>query len=191
AHPGLAFYENKYLSAELGIVCNVLVLASFVALIGPGTSRRRWLLALGLGAASGLAILARPNMIVALPCSLLAIVALSEGADWRARVRSAALPCVTLLLGTLLTLAPMAARNLAVTGHPDVQPIHGGGTSFFIGNNPQARGVWNSGGLLSANLGTESAELGEALDIDPTLDDRNRARAIGEALYARSLTWIR
>src|SRR5690606_9920268 len=30
AHPGLAFYENKYLSAELGVACNVLVLACFV-----------------------------------------------------------------------------------------------------------------------------------------------------------------
>jgi hypothetical protein len=188
AHPGLAFYENKYVSAELGIACNVLVLASFVALLG--RDRRRWPLALALGAASGLAILARPNMILALPCSLLAILALVEGEGWRARARAAALPCAALLLGTLLTLAPMAARNLVVTGHPDVQPIHGGGTSFFIGNNPEARGVWNSGGLLSANLGTESAELGEALDIDPTLDDRDRARAIGEALYARSFTWI-
>jgi hypothetical protein len=189
AHPGLSFYENKYLSAELGIACNVLVLASFVALLGQ--TKRRWLGALGLGAASGLAILARPNMVLAVPFSLLAIVALVEADDWRARVRAAAGPCAALLLGTLLALAPMAARNLVVTGHPDVQPIHGGGTSFFIGNNPESRGVWNDGGLLSANLGTESSELAQALDIDPELDDRDRARAIGEALYARSFAWIR
>lgn len=189
AHPSLAFYENKYLSAELGIACNVLVLASFVALLGH--NRRSWLLVLGLGAASGLAILARPNMILALPFSLLAIAALAEGEGWRARVRAAALPCAGMLLGVLLSLAPMAARNLAVTGHPDIQPIHGGGTSFFIGNNPKSRGVWNDAGLLSADLGNERAELGEALDIDPTLADRDRARAIGEALYVRSLAWIR
>jgi hypothetical protein len=189
AHPGLAFYENKYLSAELGIACNVLVLASFVSLLG--REARLWLGALGLGAASGLAILARPNMVLAVPFSLLAIAALVEADGWRARVRAASLPCAALLLGTLLALAPMAARNLVVTGHPDVQPIHGGGTSFFIGNNPKSRGVWNDGGLLSANLGTESAELVQALDIDPELDDRDRARAIGEALYARSFAWIR
>jgi 4-amino-4-deoxy-L-arabinose transferase-like glycosyltransferase len=189
AHPGLAFYENKYLSAELGITCNVLVLASFVALLG--TDRRRWLLALGLGVASGLAILARPNMILALPFSLLAIATLVEGDGWRARARAAAWPCAALLLGTALSLAPMAARNLAVTGHPDISPIHGGGTSFFIGNNPQARGVWNDAGLLSAQLGTEADELAKALEIDPELDDRDRARAIGDALYARSFEWIR
>ncbi|HVI02185.1 MAG TPA: hypothetical protein VM869_25905 [Enhygromyxa sp.] len=189
AYPGLAFYENKYLSAELGIACNVLVLASFVALLG--RERSRWPLALALGAASGLAILARPNMVIALPFSLLAIAALADGDDWRARARAAAGPCAALLLGTVLALAPMAARNLAVTGHPDVQPIHGGGTSFFIGNNPEARGVWNNAGLLSANLGTESAELTVALGIDPQLDDRDRARAIGAALYARSFAWIR
>ncbi|MFO7567248.1 MAG: hypothetical protein R6X02_31680 [Enhygromyxa sp.] len=188
AYPGLAFYENKYLSAELGIACNVLALAAFVALL---KARRRGLGALGLGLASGLAILARPNMILALPFSLVAIAALSEGEGWRDRARAAALPGAALLLGCVLALAPMAARNLAVTGHPDVAPIHGGGTSFFIGNNPKAQGVWNDGGLLSARLGTESQELAAALDIDPALDDRNRARAIGDALYGRSFAWIR
>jgi 4-amino-4-deoxy-L-arabinose transferase-like glycosyltransferase len=191
-HPILAFYENKYLSAELGIAFNVATLAAFVAVLERG-HQRRTLAALGLGIGSGLAILARPNMILALPFSLLALVALTEGAgeDWQARLRASLRPCAALVLGLGLALAPMAARNLAVTGYPDVQPIHGGGTSFFIGNNPKARGVWNDGVLVSARLGTESLELGIALDIDPTLDDRSRARAIGAALYARSFAWIR
>ncbi len=191
AHPGLAFYENKYVSAELGIACNVLVVAAFVALISRDRPRARLLAALGFGLASGLAMLARPNMVLALPFSLLAIIALIDGEQLRVRLRGAALPCAAVLLGAGLALAPMAARNLAVTDHPDVQPVHGGGTSFFIGNNPKSKGVWNDADLLSARLGTESRELAEALDIDPGLDDRDRARAIGDALYARSFTWIR
>jgi len=195
AHPSLAFYENKYLSAELGIACNVLVLAGFVALIERASidaslararaSSPAWLFgALALGLGSGLAILARPNMILALPFSLIAIATLT-------RARAAAPACAAFVLGVLLALAPMAARNLAVTGHPDVQPIHGGGTSFFIGNNPKSKGLWNDGDLLSGRLGTESRELAEALSIDTTLDERDRARAIGQALYARSFAWIR
>jgi hypothetical protein len=191
-HPILAFYENKYLSAELGIAFNVATFAAFVAVL-ERKPERRTLAALGVGLGSGLAVLARPNMILALPFSLLALVALTRGggADWPARTRAALRPCAALVLGLGLALAPMAARNLVVTGHPDVQPVHGGGTSFFIGNNPKARGVWNDGGLLSARLGTESLELAIALDIDPSLDDRERARVIGKALYARSLAWMR
>jgi 4-amino-4-deoxy-L-arabinose transferase-like glycosyltransferase len=182
AHPGLMFYENKYVSAELGIACNVLVLAGFVMLLrahaDPARPLPRLLACLALGFASGLAILARPNLVLALPCTLLAIVSLNrQPRNWRA-------------LGLLLALAPMAARNLAVTGYPDIGPVHAGGTSFFIGNNPKSKGVWNDAELLSANLGTESEELSQALEIDPTLPDRERARAIGDVLYQRSFAWI-
>lgn len=189
AHPGLAFYENKYVSAELGVACNVLTLAAFAWLLRLGVdaqrTRARLGAALALGLASGLAILARPNMVLALPCTLIAMVALYRGHP-RARVTAVSL----VLLGAVLAVAPMAARNLVVTGHADIQPIHGGGTSFFIGNNPKSRGVWNDGDLLSARLGTESVELTAALDIDPDLDERARAQAIGEALYRRSFDWI-
>jgi 4-amino-4-deoxy-L-arabinose transferase-like glycosyltransferase len=191
AHPGLMFYENKYVSAELGIACNVLALAGFVALlrshVDPARARTRLPACLALGFASGLAILARPNLVLALPFTLLAILALSPASrNWRAL----SLSLCTATLGLLLALAPMAARNLAVTGYPDIGPVHAGGTSFFIGNNPKSKGVWNDGDLLSANLGTESEELTDALGIDSTLPERERARAIGDALYQRSFDWI-
>jgi hypothetical protein len=192
AHPGLMFYENKYVSAELGIACNVLALAGFVALLRVGfddtRARARLGACLALGFASGLAILARPNLVLALPFTLLAIVALAQPVSKHRRALALALATAT--LGLLLSLAPMAARNLAVTGHPDIGPVHAGGTSFFIGNNPKSKGVWNDGDLLSANLGTESDELAAQLEIDATLPERDRARAIGDALYRRSFEWI-
>jgi 4-amino-4-deoxy-L-arabinose transferase-like glycosyltransferase len=193
AHPGLMFYENKYVSAELGIACNVLALAGFVALLrvgfDPTRARARLCACLALGFASGLAILARPNLVLALPFTLLAIVALARPEIAKHR-RALMLSLATATLGLLLALAPMAARNLVVTGHPDIGPVHAGGTSFFIGNNPKSKGVWNDGDLLSANLGTESDELTAQLEIDPALPERDRARAIGNALYRRSLEWI-
>jgi hypothetical protein len=200
AHPALAFYENKYLSAELGVACNVVVLAGFVALLraeldptqAARSARARLLACLVLGVGSGLAILARPNMILALPFTLIAAAVLvrGEAESKPTRRRAIASSLAVTSLGALLALAPMAGRNLAVTGSLDVQPIHGGGTSFFIGNNPKSRGVWNDGDLLSARLGTESRELAEALDIDPALPEREQARAIGDALYARAFAWI-
>lgn len=194
AHPGLTFYENKYLSAELGVAANVLTLLAFVALLRAGFDRERSAArlraCLGLGLASGLAILARPNLILALPLTLMGMVALARHQGERTRLSALGVPLATFGLGLVLALTPMAARNLAVTGHADIAPIHGGGTSFFIGNNPKSQGVWNDGGLLSANLGTESEELVAALAIDPTLPERERARAIGDALYERSLDWI-
>jgi hypothetical protein len=192
AHPGLAFYENKHVSAELGIACNVLVIAGFVALLRVRLDRRsaHLLAALGVGLATGLSILARPNMLVGLPFTLIAVALLARGEPSERWVGRVALAVATTLLGTMLALAPMAARNLAVTGYPDVQPVHGGGTSFLIGNNPKSRGVWNDADLLSARLGTESLELAQALGVDPQLPSRERARAIGDALYARSFEWI-
>jgi hypothetical protein len=209
AHPGLAFYENKYVSAELGVACNVLALAAFVMLLRVGFDRSRACLraCLAVGVASGLAILARPNLVLALPLTAFAIWVSTEGlrspspvpgepvtgpSPRRSPPRGSfgALALATATLGLLLALAPMAARNLVVTGHPDIGPVHAGGTSFFIGNNPKSKGVWNDGDLLSANLGTESDELTAQLGVDPTLPERDRARAIGDALYKRSFEWI-
>jgi 4-amino-4-deoxy-L-arabinose transferase-like glycosyltransferase len=190
ACPALAFYENKFLSASLGVACNVFALAAFVALLGAEPRRGSWWRAGLLGLASGLAILARPNLLLALPFTLLAVLALHPGRPL-ARARAALPDLLGFVLGLVLALAPMAARNAIVTGHPDIQPIHGGGTSFYIGNNPDANGLWNDAGMLSARLGTERSELVEQLDIDPDLDVRDQARAIGDELYRRSFAWIR
>lgn len=190
ACPALSFYENKYLSASLGVACNVFVFAAFVMLLRAEDRRGSWWRAGLLGVASGLAILARPNMLLALPFTLLAVLALQPGRGFE-RARAALPGVVGFVLGLLLALAPMAARNLIVTGHPDIQPIHGGGTSFYIGNNPEANGLWNDAGMLSARLGTERSELVEQLGIDAELDAHGQARAIGDALYRRAFTWIR
>ena len=181
AHPTLTFYENKFLSAELGVVCNIAVLFAFALYARvPGVGR-----ALGLGAASALSLLARPNMGLALPATLWAMVLVYRG-HGRARGRDLA----ALALGVLLTLAPMALRNQMVTGKLEVFPTHGGGTSFYIGNNPHANGLWNSaGGLFSGQVGLERRELQEKLGID--VEDRSeQIRAFGRALYRRALRFI-
>ncbi len=171
--PMLAFYENKFLTASLAVTASVAVLAAAVW-VHESSTPRRWAV---LGAAMGFAILARPNFallvpVLAVPC-------------WRGARRWPNL--AALALGVVVVLAPMAGRNAVVTGRATVVPAHGGGTSFYIGNNAQARGVWNdAGGLITGDVSREREELRETLGVAPGTDAEEIA-AIGRALYARGL----
>jgi hypothetical protein len=80
----------------------------------------------------------------------------------------------------------MAVRNTVVTGRPTIMPAHGGGTSFYIGNNQHARGVWNTaGGLLSGEVVRERQELAARLSVPPG-SEAEQSAAIGRALYRRA-----
>jgi hypothetical protein len=177
AYPGLAFYENKYLTASLAVVTMVLMLLALARL-----QRRPTAVAVVLlGAAFGLAILARGNMLLALPGVAVATVLV-----WAPTGRRRAHALVWLALGLVLSLGPMALRNAIVTGTPSIMPVHGGGTSFYIGNNQHARGVWNTaGGLLSGEVVRERQELAATLGV-PDGPEAEQAAAIGRALYRRA-----
>ena len=175
--PMLAFYENKFLTGALAVTVSVAVLAAAVR-VREHASPGRWVV---LGVAVGFAILARHNFALLVPVVLVA--------GWRSGPgRTRALPAC--LFGVVLALLPMAGRNAAVTGHLTVLPAHGGGTSFYIGNNAQARGVWNdAGGLLTGDVSREQEELRDTLGVAPGTDAQEIA-AIGRALYARGLSEI-
>lgn len=176
-YPGLAFYENKYLTASLAVVTMVLMLLALARL-----QRRPTAIAVVLlGAAFGLAVLARGNMLLALPG-----VAVAAVLAWAPSGRPRTHALLLLALGLLLALAPMALRNALVTGRPSIMPVHGGGTSFYIGNNQHARGVWNTaGGLLSGEVVRERQELAAQLGV-PEGPEAEQAAAIGRALYLRA-----
>lgn len=101
----------------------VLVLAGLLALL-----RQRWL---GAGLFWGLAAIATPNILFAVPPVAAWIWIERRGAGWGRRAVCAAL----FLGGTVLPVAAVAARNLAVAGEP-VSISSNGGINFFIGNNP-------------------------------------------------------
>lgn len=173
AVPELAFYENKFLSAELGIFTNALTMWTAARYVVQPTAGR----ALGLGAAAGLAVLARGNLLLAVPFFVWSIVRRQSAA------RRLHVGCM--VLGVVLALVPMMVRNAHVTGRPGFLPAHGGGTSFYIGNNPHSRGVWNTaGGLLTPDVTRERDALAETLGIDGPPDDR--AERIGRELYRRA-----
>ena len=175
--PMLAFYENKFLTGALAVTVSVAVLAAAVRVHERGTPGR-WLV---LGLAVGLAILARPNFALLVPVVLVAGWKCGPG---RTRMIAA---CG---FGIVLALLPMAARNAVVTGHATVLPAHGGGTTFYIGNNVKARGVWNdAGGLLTGDVSREREELRDTLGVPPGTDAEEIA-AIGRALYVRGWSEI-
>jgi hypothetical protein len=180
SNAALAFYENKYLSAALGVACNTLALGAFVAL----RARPSALRAFALGLATALSILARPNLLLAAPFSAVALLTLP-----RPGARAAPLMAAW-GIGVVLGIAPLAARNALVTGRASVFPSHGGGIPFYIGNNPSATGLWNNaGGLLSGQVLNERRELSQRLQLPSDLP--NLDEAIGSALYARAFAFIR
>ena len=180
----LSFYGNKYLSASLGVSALMLVWAAFAWYANTqGTARAQQLASLAVGITAAWAALARPNLVLAIPCAGLAVWLVGRSGR-RKHVLIAA-------LGVLLGLLPMMLRNAAVTGSPSVFPSHGGGTSFYIGNNPHADGRWNNaGGLLSGQVAHERRELLRALDL-PLRDERTDVAAIGAALYQRAFAYVR
>jgi tetratricopeptide (TPR) repeat protein len=177
AYPGLSFYENKYLTASLAVVTMVAMLLALARLQRRPTAAAVVL----LGAATGLAVLARGNMLLAVPG-----VAVAAVLAWAPTGRRRLYALAWLGLGLVLALGPMALRNAIVTGRPSIMPVHGGGTTFYIGNNRHARGVWNNaGGLLSGEVVRERQELAGKLGVPPG-PEAEQAAAIGAALYGRA-----
>jgi tetratricopeptide (TPR) repeat protein len=82
---------------------------------------RRWA---GAGALWGLAAVATPNILLAVP--------VAAGWVWRRAGRAA---IALLIAGAAVPVALVAARNLAVAGEP-VLISSNGGINFYIGNNP-------------------------------------------------------
>jgi hypothetical protein len=205
AYPGLAFYENKYLSASLGVVCDIAMLGALGLLLRKPTAARMVV----VGAAVGLATLARPNLLLALPAAMVAAAwaalaraapslataaAASQGTAAAApRLRQAAGPgvaarlqaAVLVGLGFGLAVAPMAARNWIVVGRPELAPAHGGGTSFYIGNNRGSKGLWNGAGVFSGDLLQERAEVAASLGL-AVAPDTVDPRVLGQALYRKA-----
>ena len=177
----VAFYENKYLSVSLGISCNAFALW---AMSRCRSEPRAGSIVLA-GLASGLCVLARPNLLLALPFNALALVVLL-----RARRARAAPGLALFMLGLVLALAPMALRNQLVVGSPDVLPSHSGAIPFYIGNNPDANGRWNTaGGLISGQVGRERDELAAKLKLrartPAELDE-----VVGKALREKAFAFI-
>lgn len=97
------------------------------------SSSRHWLIT---GIVFGLAVLARPNVLLVIPFLMLWLYFETAGPRLLARLRRPAL----LLAGVVLMITPVTVRNLVVTG--DFILISSqGGVNLYIGNNSEADGL--------------------------------------------------
>ena len=165
--PALVYFEGIAIGATLGVFVNALAL-DLLARWRTRPTRGRLL---GAGAALGVAVLGRPNVIL-FPAALPPWLArsLPRGERWR----RAAAPTALLFAGVALPLLPGLVRNLAVLGEPVVTTTSMG-VNLHLSNNPLARetGRMDSPVLpfnpfLLEGASRAVAEAGEGRTLSPT-----------------------
>ena len=125
------FYEVLILQSSIDVFLTsaALYLLAIGLQAAPGRDQHLRLLAAGI--VFGVQTLNRPNILIA---AAVVIVVLAIG---RRRVR----PAVWVAAGIAVALAPVAIRNVVVTGEWTLVSSHGG-LNFYIGNNPNATGFY-------------------------------------------------
>lgn len=133
------YYEIQILQAALDPVLTALGLWLLTrALL---ERRRAWWLA--TGAALGLHVLNRPNMLAwALLAPLAGLIVATRARDARSSRARAAAPLIA-LVGTALVVGPVTLRNYAETGTFTLVTSHGG-LNLYIGNHAGADGTYQA-----------------------------------------------
>jgi tetratricopeptide (TPR) repeat protein/4-amino-4-deoxy-L-arabinose transferase-like glycosyltransferase len=119
-----SFYESVLLQASLDAVLTSAVLLSLTLALKRGVPR--WYMLTGL--LFGIQSLNRPNVLVA--AAAIGVLLLLLG-----RVK----PSLWVAVGLIVGLAPVAVRNVVVSGDWSLLSSQGG-LNFYIGNNAQATG---------------------------------------------------
>jgi tetratricopeptide (TPR) repeat protein len=135
----MIYYETEILIPVLAIPLNIL--AIWLAF---GRRQKKshgiwpWL---GIGAIIGISAIARPNILIVGPVFLwLAWMASRPNGNERTPVSRRLPALVALLIGILLPILPVTARNYIVGNEP-VLIAYQGGVNLYIGNNPDADGL--------------------------------------------------
>ncbi|MBN2537529.1 tetratricopeptide repeat protein, partial [candidate division WOR-3 bacterium] len=138
----LVFYSGALLYVELTVFLSLL--AVWLVLVA---DRRwwRWTLA---GAAFGLLVICRPEMLLLLPA--FGVILWRQGRGLR--------NVMLLVIAALLVIATVPARNLIVARDPVLFTGHSG-INFYYGNNPASDGTWQPAPELEATPGFSHARL--------------------------------
>jgi tetratricopeptide (TPR) repeat protein len=132
------FYESLILQAAID---PFLAAAALFLLSGDGGVSQ-----IATGVVLGLAGLNRPNALLAalMLLAVLAVLRQAKRAAW-------------IVLGMSLALAPVAARNLVVSGQATLASSHGG-LNFYIGNHAQATGVYTAVPGITPNIAGQAED---------------------------------
>lgn len=171
------FHEVLLLQAAVDPFLTALVLYLLTRALASG--RGRAFVATGL--ALGLLVLNRPNALSyagALPLLLTAVP--HPARRWR--------PSAALLLGLALALAPVALRNLLVSGEPILVSSHGG-LNFYIGNNPEADGTYHGVPGITPSIEGQARDAQRVAEA--AMGRLLSAREASDYFYRRAWEWIR
>ena len=126
------FFEGQLLAPAMVVP---LVTGALWSLLAAGHGRNVCLILLS-GLCSGLALMGRPNLVIVLPLAFVWWLLVAD--TWRARVIGSLLATLGLVLG----MSPSWIHN-AMKGDSLVPVSASTGHSFFLGNNPQASGLFH------------------------------------------------
>ncbi len=173
------FHEGVMLTSAPALLFLVLSLYLHFRSLESGKN----LSALGAGFTFGLATLCRPNLLLLAPLYLLWWILSKKRGE---AFRTAAL--YACLIGMALAILPVTARNYAV-GNDLVLVTSGGGLNFYMGNNPEATGVFfvptKTGLRNDTTLYVSSREVAEK-DVGRTL----KASEVSRYWFGRGLDFI-
>lgn len=142
------FYETKLLPASLAVFLSALLVDRLqVADASSGTAGFA-----PAGLVLGLASLANPSFLAALPLAL-AWIGFGRQRGGRHRLRRGA----WLVAGSLAVVLPVSARNYLVSGELVLVSANGGVT-FYQGNHPGAKGVFAAPEGFSGSIFTQREE---------------------------------
>jgi Flp pilus assembly protein TadD len=159
----LVLYDVLLGKDGLAASCSALLLLAFDCARTSG-SAWRWQIVCGVLAAA-LALL-RENALLLLP--LFALWSVSEWRRWRRLAAGVA----AFGVGVCCVIGPVALRNAITIGAP-LPSSYAGGTNLYVGNNPDADGMWRpivparQSPAIEQRVLTRIAEDGAGRDLSP------------------------
>ncbi len=176
------FYEGSLLIANVLIPLNLLVVG--LALRAQRGERIVEWFALGLLA--GLSALARPNMLLFVPCVCVALL-------WNpAPTARRAILAAAIFAGLALAIAPSALRNHAVADDW-VWVTASAGMNFFNGNNADANGSHNVPSVFDRAQADHPAEQNEIYRAyaEAELGRSLKPSEVSDFWFDRGLEWVK
>lgn len=128
----LIAYETMLLIPVLFVFLNLLAVYLLIY-FKDSPVWRHWLVA---GMVLGLSAISRPNILLLTPLFLIWIYIIADNSNTKRRI----FPALIYLVGLLLPVLSVSARNLVVTGE-FILISSQGGVNLYIGNNPETEGL--------------------------------------------------
>lgn len=176
----LVFYEGVIGKDSLSILFTDLTLLGLVAAF----QSPRWYVWLLSGAALGLSILTRGNLILLLPVlGLWMLIALRPRPFLQIIGYG-----ICLILGTAAVISPVTIRNYVV-GNDFVLTTSQAGQNFYIGNNPNAGGFFENPEGVRLNPRYEEADF-KALALQQTGQTEMKPSEISSFWFRQGLEFI-